>query len=431
MGGSAVVTTRRGPGALRRRGIGALVVLLAAFAAGLVPHAGAEGVTDFPDPFVLPVDGGYIAVGTSPAGSPIKIPLRKSTDLRDWSQPVEALARVAAWARPASAWAPSISSPSPGQWRLYYAIPHAVTRLRCISVATSVSPDGPFIDRSAIPLVCDDRRGGAIDPEVFNDDEGRHWLLWKTEGLDDATEAALWSRQLDADGTDFIGEPHPLLERSRNWERPLIENPSMVAHDGRLLLFYSAGVWQNETYKVGVARCHSPAGPCERLFDHPILSSRPGIAGPGGASAFHDRSGRLRLAFHAWSSDRLGYQAGGARSLHIGAVMGQSLAVGANPVGALDDFSWVGPTAARVRGWGADLDGHAPIDIHLYVDGRGVGSIRAAGLRPDVEAANPGLGAYRGWEALVEVPPGARQLCAYGINVGLGANTLLGCRQVR
>lgn len=415
-----------------KRGISALVLLLVAVTAGSVPPAGSEGITDFPDPFVLPVDGGYLAVGTSPVGSAIKIALRKSTDLREWSAPTEALIRIAPWARPASAWAPAISSPAPGQWRLYYAIPHAVTGLRCISVAVAVRPEGPYADRSAIPLLCDDKRLGAIDPEVFDDDEGRQWLLWKTEGLDDdAFESGLWSRQLDADGTDFIGERRPLLERSRDWERPLIENPSMVVHQGRILLFYSAGVWQNSTYKVGVARCHSPAGPCERLFDHPILATGSGLAGPGGASAFHDRSGRLRLAFHAWSPDRVGYQTGGARSLHVGAVMGSALAVGANPVGSLDEVTVVGPTVARVRGWGADADSHAPIDIHVYADAQGVGALRAVGLRPDVEAAHPGLGAHRGWEALVEIPPGARRVCAYGINIGLGVNTLLGCRQIR
>ena len=414
------------------RGAIALVALMVTLIVGSVPPAAAQGPLDFPDPFVLPIDGGYVAVSTSPAGSKLRIPMRTSSDLHSWSEPVEALTRVAAWARPAAAWAPAIASPTPGQWRLYYAIPHAVTRLRCISVAVSLAPEGPYVDRSPTPLMCDDERFGAIDPEVFNDDEGRQWLLWKTEGLADGVpESGLWSQQLDADGTGLLGERKPLLERELDWERPLIENPSMVAHGGRLLLFYSAGVWQNDTYKVGVARCHSPAGPCERLFAHPVLASRPGLAGPGGASAFYDRSGRLRLAFHAWSPDRVGYEAGGARALHVGAVMGDHLGVGADPMGALDEFSWVGPTAARVRGWGADLDGHAPIDVHLYADGKGVGAIRAAALRPDVEAAHPGVGAYRGWEALVEIPPGARQLCAYGINTGLGGNALLGCRRVR
>lgn len=417
--------------AVVKRGAVALIALLLGSAVGLMPGAAAEG-TDFPDPFVLPVDSGYLAVGTSPEGSTIKIAMRRSTDLRSWGEPVEALTRIAAWARPAAAWAPSIASPAPGRWRLYYAIPHAVGQRRCVSVAEAIRPEGPYVDRSVAPLTCDDERGGAIDPEVFADDEGRQWLLWKTEGqADDQMESALWSQQLDPDGTSLIGARRPLLERQLDWERPLIENPSMVSHGGRLLLFYSAGVWQNETYKVGVARCHSPAGPCERLFAHPVLASQQGVAGPGGASAFYDRSGRLRLAFHAWSPDRVGYGSGGARSLHVGAVTGEQLAVGAHPVGSLDEVALVTPTTARARGWGTDLDGHAPIYVHLYADGRGVGSIHAAGLRPDVEAANPGFGAYRGWETLVEVPPGARELCAYGINVGLGTNTLLGCRPVR
>ena len=416
-------------GATATRSAVALILILASFATSFVPNAAAAATGDFPDPFVLPVDGGYLAVATTPAGGTMKVQLRRSTDLRDWSEPVEVLPRVAAWAR-GSAWAPAIASPAPGEWRLYYAVPHAVTRMRCISVAVSLRPEGPYVDRSAGPLTCDDKRGGAIDPEVYSDPEGRQWLLWKTEGQPDSIEAALWSQQLDGDGTALLYERRPLLERQLDWERPLIENPSMVVHNGRILLFYSAGVWQNDTYKVGVARCHSPAGPCHRLFDHPVLASRPGVAGPGGASAFYDRSGRLRLAFHAWSPDRLGYEAGGARQLHIGAVLGDQLAVGANPMGSVDELVRVGPTAGRVRGWAADLDGHAPIDIHVYADGRGVGAVQAAGLRPDVEAAHPGVGAHRGWEAIVELPPGSRNLCAYGINVGLGINTLLGCRPV-
>jgi beta-xylosidase len=404
-------------------------VVAAATCSSATPAASAA-TGDFPDPFVLPVDGGYLAVATSPTGSLLNIPLSHSTDLQNWSEPTEALPSVAAWARPASVWAPSISSPSAGQWRLYYAIPHAVTRKRCVSVATSVRPEGPYVDHSVAPLTCDDRRGGAIDPEVFHDAEGRRWLLWKTEGGPNDIEAALWSQQLDDTGTGLLGDRRPLLERQLDWELPLIENPSMVVDNGRILLFYSAGLWQNETYKVGVARCHSPAGPCQRLLDHPVLSTRPGLAGPGGASVFRDRAGRLRMAFHAWSPSRVGYPKGGARSLHVAAVDGRDLAIGAHPQGSLDEISRIGSGQLRLRGWSADADAHAPVDVHVYVDGQGVASVEAVALRPDVERAHPGTGAHRGFESIVRLGPGPHHVCAYGINVGLGANSLLGCATV-
>ncbi|MBW3537162.1 MAG: glycoside hydrolase family 43 protein [Actinobacteria bacterium] len=420
-----------GEAAVTRRGAFALVLLLlCTLFAPATPAAADSG--DFPDPFVLTVGGGYIAVGTSPAASDLNIGLRRSTNLRDWTRPVEALANIAEWALGTSVWAPAIASPSPGQWRLYYAIPHAVSGKRCISVAMATRPEGPYEDRSNAPLTCDDPRGGAIDPEVFDDDEGRQWLLWKTEGRDDdLVEAALWSQQLDAAGTGLLADRRLLLERQLDWERPLIENPSMVSDGGRLLLFYSAGVWQNETYKVGVARCRSPSGPCNRLFDGPVLASRTGVAGPGGASSFRDMSGRLRLAFHAWSPDRLGYKAGGARSMHISAVLGEDqITVGADPTGAFDEVRRVAPLTITARGWATDLDWHTSIDVHIYADGVGVAAVRADGARPDVEAVHPGFGSHRGWEATFDIPRDARQVCAYGINGGLGVNSLIGCRLV-
>ena len=421
-----------GEAAVVRRGV--LAVALLTLCASFVPAtpAGAESSTDFPDPFVLPVEGGYLAVSTSPAATDLNIALRRSTNLKDWTQPVEALTHIADWALGTSVWAPAIASPSPGQWRLYYAIPHAVSGKRCISVAVATTPEGPYQDKSSAPLTCDDPRGGAIDPEVFDDDEGRQWLLWKTEGrADDSIEAALWSQQLDRAGTGVLDSRRPLLERQADWERPLIENPSMVSHAGRLLLFYSAGVWQNDTYKVGVARCHSPAGPCERIFDGPVLSSRPGIAGPGGASVFRDRAGRLRIAFHAWSPDRLGYKAGGTRTLHIAAALGDDrLTIGADPTGSFDEIRPAGPSTVTARGWAVDVDWHAPIDVHFYADGVGVGTTPASARRPDVEAAHPGFGTHRGWQATFYIPAGSRQVCAYGINLGLGVNNLIGCRSV-
>jgi hypothetical protein len=48
-----------------------------------------------------------------------------------------------------------------------------------------------------------------------------------------------------------------------------------------------------------------------------VLSSANGAAGPGGADFFTDTAGDLWLAYHAWSGSRIGYPAGGSRSLRI------------------------------------------------------------------------------------------------------------------
>ena len=46
-------------------------------------------------------------------------------------------------------------------------------------------------------------------------------------------------------------------------------------------------------------------GPCTRMGKTAL--PRPYLAGPGGAAPFFDRAGRLRLAYHAWRTGRVGY----------------------------------------------------------------------------------------------------------------------------
>jgi beta-xylosidase len=68
-------------------------------------------------------------------------------------------------------------------YRLYSAVQdQAFVRQMSISVATSASPDGPFVDRSTGPLVCQTHLGGSIDPAPFVDEGCSRWLVWKSNG---------------------------------------------------------------------------------------------------------------------------------------------------------------------------------------------------------------------------------------------------------
>jgi subtilisin family serine protease len=100
-----------------------------------------------------------------------------------------------------------------------------------------------------------------------------------------------------------------------------------------------------------------------------------------------------------------------------------------SPFGALDAVSMDG-SVASIAGWAIDPETSDPIAVHVYADGVGVATTVAGGWRPDVAAAFPGYGAGHGYALTLVLPPGTRALCAYGINVGLGANVLLGCRTV-
>ena len=97
-----------------------------------------------------------------------------------------------------------------------------------------------------------------------------------------------------------------------------------------------------------------------------------------------------------------------------------------SPIGYLDVATGV-PGGVSVAGWAIDPDTTAPIAVHVYVDSAGV-ALTADGSRPDVGAAFPGYGSAHGYSSAVAASPGSHRVCAYGINVGPGGNSLLGCR---
>ena len=101
---------------------------------------------------------------------------------------------------------------------------------------------------------------------------------------------------------------------------------------------------------------------------------------------------------------------------------------GGSPYGAIDAVTGSGDRVA-VSGWVVDPDVSAPATVHVYVDGIGFNAGPASAARPDVAGAVPGYGPAHGisWTS-PPVGAGAHQICVYGINVGMGGTTLLGCR---
>lgn len=288
---------------------------------------------DFPDPAVLRVGRTFYAYGTNGPGR--HLPLLVSTDLTTWrtgedGRPGEALPRPAAWgvdldgSRPSQeVWAPGVFAYRHRYIAFYALRLRALPRRTCISVATSSSPEGPFVDRSTKPVFCDDDPLGSIDPQPYVDPaSGRAYLTWKSEGRAGVAPTRLWARPLDAAGTRLAPgtSRRLLLTTALPWEGSIIENPSMVAYGGRWWLLYSGNDWASAHYAVGYARCAGPAGPCRRGGSRPLLQSTATRLGPGGASAFVDASGRLRLAYHYWPGPTAGYGAGSVRRLAVASV---------------------------------------------------------------------------------------------------------------
>jgi hypothetical protein len=105
--------------------------------------------------------------------------------------------------------------------------------------------------------------------------------------------------------------------------------------------------------------------------------------------------------------------------------LGVGVPVNGPPFGSLDVVA-VGDGAVRVAGWAIDPDDGAPIDVHVYVDDRGVPGA-ADSPRPDVAAIYPAFGPQHGFDLSLPLAPGVHRVCAYGIDRSGGTNTTLGC----
>ncbi len=284
---------------------------------------------DFPDPDVLLVGQTYYAYATNSVAGNIQIIV--SGDLIHWTAVGNALPTLPSWATPDNTWAPSVDEVN-GQFLLYYAVDVASNGTECISVATSGSPQGPFVDSSTGPLECQTSLGGSIDPSTFIDANGVTYLVWKSN---DANPSKIWAEPLDPAGTGFAAAATPslLLSADQVWEQGTIEAPDMVPANGRYFLFFSGNNWNSANYAVGVATCSGPLGPCSDSTAGPILFSGPGVAGPGGESIFTDTSGSYWIAFHAWVPGAVGFP--NSRDLYIRELdlSGSVPAVGAPPSG--------------------------------------------------------------------------------------------------
>lgn len=117
---------------------------------------------------------------------------------------------------------------------------------------------------------------------------------------------------------------------------------------------------------------------------------------------------------------------GGTQNPQLGC---RRVSVGGPPVGNLDAATASGGRVV-VDGWALDPDTTAPIEVHVYVDGRFATYGTASSPRPDVAAVYPGYGSAHGFNLSVPVSSGSHDVCVYAINVGGTINPLLGCRRV-
>jgi putative cell wall-binding protein len=268
----------------------------------------------YPDPFVLPVDGTYYAYATD--GDLGEVQLIKSTDLVRWTEVGDALSSAPAWGQDDDVWGPAVTRLGTSSYVLYASFVNEDTGKRCVGAATSTTPTGPFKAVDSFKL-CDDARGGVIDPSVYNA-SGTRYLLWKTEGVvgSNAEPPSVFSQALSTNGLSRTGSSARIFRSEQPWEGTLVENPSMVADGTRTYLFYSGNEWESASYKIGWAACAGPLGPCIAPVNKPLMESEaPHVFGPGGGAVFRDDVGYW-MALAAWNDQtHVSEDSGGQRAL--------------------------------------------------------------------------------------------------------------------
>jgi len=298
--------------------------------------------TDFPDPFILPDGGVFLAYATNPSGMRANVQMAVSKNLVDWA-PVtaadgklhDAMPRLPAWAKPGFTWAPEVVRTT-GGYLLYFTARERKSDLQCIGVAQSPNARGPFVGNDAEPLVCQRGEGGSIDPSAFTDADGQRYLYFKNDGNNPRVlkPARIHVQKLSADGLKLEGAPRALISNDKHWEWRVVESPTMVRNpQGKYTLMFSANHfgWEGDqvlsNYAMGYARCETAMGPCVKARENPILhsyntSAAGCLSGPGHQTVF-EAAGRKFLVFHAWSATTLCQPAGKGRYMYIAPLLWQ------------------------------------------------------------------------------------------------------------
>ena len=258
---------------------------------------------DVPDPHVVRFGSTYYAYTTGTTwGNHLGV-LKSSNPATGWQVVGSALPVVPSWQQIDTQNAPGVSFLG-GRYVMYYNAKPVFGPKRCLSVATSSTPQGPFVDNSTGPLLCADARGGAIDASPFVDTDGSAYLYWKNnDGFPpfSAEVSSVWVAPLSPDGLS-VGPSLWVMSKDDN--RPpgnTVDNPQMIRARGAYYLFFTGGDYLKASYAMGYAVCQTRAGPCTRPLPGPILSSYGSVAGPGGGSVFTDTGGGFWLAYHAYA----------------------------------------------------------------------------------------------------------------------------------
>lgn len=227
------------------------------------------------DPSIVKANGYYYSYSTDAAYGITVFPgiqIRKSKDLVDWKFVGFAFNGLPYKGREfitqrggtpfESLWAPYIMKIG-GEYRLYYSLSSPTPRLSVIGLATSSSPEGPWVEKDLVVTSLNNNsvQTNAIDPAVVVDESGEHWFYYGSAW------DGIYVLKLDA-ATGLAATPgdkgRRIAQRGFTGNRinGNIEGPEVIynAELGKYFLFISYD-WLETKYNVRVGRADSPGGP--------------------------------------------------------------------------------------------------------------------------------------------------------------------------
>ncbi|WP_171074544.1 family 43 glycosylhydrolase [Nonomuraea basaltis] len=176
-----------------------------------------------------------------------------STDLVHWQDHgvILDLGPDVSWADN-SAWAPAIAEKD-GKYYFYFSGGLASgNTAKQLGVAVSDSPAGPFRDALGKPLVpAGTYAGQMIDPAVFQDDDGQHYLYWGNGNS--------YQVPLNADMVSFDAAKVKTYKPAGYNEGSFV-----VKRDGTYYFMWSENDTRSEDYQVAYATGQTPLGPWTR-----------------------------------------------------------------------------------------------------------------------------------------------------------------------
>ena len=282
----------------------AALALLLASCAGVPPVATYVNPVldkDFPDPAILrDADGWFYVFGTQSEsdGRMLNVQVARSRDLVQWEHLGDALPEKPRWASTKQViWAPHvIRDTTGGRYVMYYSAEPDGSDGKCLAVATSALPSGPYTD-SGTPLLCGERFE-QIDPMAFDDPKtGKRLLYWGS------ASKPIRVRELAPDRMRFAADSVAVdlifADPSRPYSR-LVEGAWVIYRTGTYYLFYSGDrcCGASVNYALMVARSKDAFGPFE-LLGTPILERSAQWDAPGHNCVVTDDQGIDWVLYHA------------------------------------------------------------------------------------------------------------------------------------